>query len=347
VEKKHDFDFWSYAFGAANGTREILKVIRQDELPVCKHCGSRQYVVRYGKYSSVQRWWCKKCKRKFIDNTALSGMKTPIEQVASALNMYYEGMSLNAIRRHLEQMHRNYPSDSTVYEWISRFTKQAVKQVKEYTPEVGDVWVADETVLKIGGQNVWFWDLIDSKTRYLLASHLSTKRTTRDARVLTARAAQKAGKPPKVIITDKLAAYIDGIELNFGADTIHIPAKDLRATPGTQLIERFHSTLKARTKVMRGLKNIQSAKLLTDGWLVHYNYLRPHEALGNKTPAQKAGLKYPFKNWMDIVKTKETATIISKPSKLISTETPEITPVKRLGISPKPPRISRDIGRLI
>jgi len=274
-------------------------------------------------------------------------MKTPIEQVASALNMYYEGMSLNAIRRHLEQMHRNYPSDSTVYEWISRFTKQAVKQVKEYTPEVGDVWVADETVLKIGGQNVWFWDLIDSKTRYLLASHLSTKRTTRDARVLTARAAQKAGKPPKVIITDKLAAYIDGIELNFGADTIHIPAKDLRATPGTQLIERFHSTLKARTKVMRGLKNIQSAKLLTDGWLVHYNYLRPHEALGNKTPAQKAGLKYPFKNWMDIVKTKETATIISKPSKLISTETPEITPVKRLGISPKPPRISRDIGRLI
>ena len=121
-------------------------------------------------------------------------------------------MSLNAIRRHLQQMHNNYPSDSTVYEWIDRFTKEAIQHAKGYTPDVGDVWIADETVLKIGGRKVWFWDLIDVKTRYLLASHLSTARTTHDARVLMARAAKKAEKPPKVVITDQLAAYIDGIE---------------------------------------------------------------------------------------------------------------------------------------
>ena len=38
-------------------------------------------------------------------------------------------------------MHNNYPSDSTVYEWIDRFSRKAVKQVKEYKPEVSDVWV--------------------------------------------------------------------------------------------------------------------------------------------------------------------------------------------------------------
>ena len=171
-------------------------------------------------------------------------------------------------------MHNNYPSDSTVYEWIDRFTKEAIQHAKGYTPDVGDVWIADETVLKIGGRKVWFWDLIDVKTRYLLASHLSTARTTHDARVLMARAAKKAEKPPKVVITDQLAAYIDGIELNFGADTKHIPAKKLTMTPGTQLIERFHSTLKARTKVMRDLKSLDSGRQLLQGWLVSLQLLQ-------------------------------------------------------------------------
>ncbi|HEY81763.1 MAG TPA: IS1 family transposase [Dehalococcoidia bacterium] len=67
--------------------------------PRCKYCGSG-HVVKFGTFRGVQRWWCKECQRKFVDNRALPGMKTPKEQVASALNMYYEGMSLNAIRRH-------------------------------------------------------------------------------------------------------------------------------------------------------------------------------------------------------------------------------------------------------
>ncbi len=86
-------------------------------------------------------------------------MKTPPQQIASALNMYYEGMSLNAIRRHLDQQYGNYPSNSTIYEWIDHYTDEAVKKARQYKPEVGDVWVADETVLKIGGKNYWFWDL--------------------------------------------------------------------------------------------------------------------------------------------------------------------------------------------
>jgi transposase-like protein len=219
-------------------------------------------------------------------------------------------MSLNAIRRHLKQMHRNYPSDSTVYEWIDRFTKEAVDKIKDYQPEVGDVWVADETVLKIGCKKVWFWDLIDTKTRYLLASHLSTSRNQYDARLLMARAAKRAGKRPKTVITDQLASYIEGVGWNFGDKTEHIASKKLTATPGTQLIERFHSTLKARTKVMRGLKSLDSARDILQGWLVHYNYLRPHEALKGRTPAQKAELKYPFKNWLDIVRSHK----VSKPA---------------------------------
>jgi putative transposase len=247
----------------------------------CKYCGSHN-VIKYGTFRGRQRFWCKDCKRKFADNDALPNMQTPIEQVGTAISMFYEGQSLNSICRLLTQIYYSYPSDSTVYRWISRFTKQAVAQAKSYKPDVGDVWVADETVLDIDGKNVWFWDIIDAKTRFLLASHISRTRTTKDAQKLMELASKRAGKTPKVVMTDKLHAYLDGIELTFGADTKHIRTKPFTVEQNTNLIERFHGTLKQRTKVMRGLKDIKTAKLITEGWLLHYNYLRPHEALNGK-----------------------------------------------------------------
>jgi len=290
---------WNYRLKRVWG--EVNRMIQQEFQPrKCKYCGSSN-VVRFGHSKQRQRLLCRDCHRTFMDTDALAGMKTPSDQVASALNMYYEGMSLNAVRRHLQQMHNNYPSDSTVYGWVIRFTKQAIEQTKDYKPEVGDVWVADETVLDIGGQKVWFWDIIDAKTRFLLASHMSTKRTTADALTLMKLAEQRAGKVPELVFTDKLQAYTDGVEIAWGADTKHIPSKGFVVPMNTNIIERFHGNLKARTKVMRGFKSIKTAKWILDGWLVHYNFFRPHETLKGKTPAERAGVTLPFKNWLDVV----------------------------------------------
>jgi putative transposase len=255
-----------------------------NEIPTqCKFCGSKR-IVRFGHYKYVQRWWCKDCKRKFVHNDALPGMKTPAIQVASALSSFYEGTPIRGIRRNIDQTFGNYPQNAAIYAWIQRFTQVAIDTAKDYHPTVGDIWVADETVLKIEGKNVWFWDILDSDTRYLLASHISTTRTTRDAKALMEKAAERAGKAPKMVITDKLRAYLDGIELAFGAETRHRQAKKLVTSGGTQLIERFHGTLKARTEIMKGLKTRKSAQLILNGWLVFYNYLRPHEGLGGKSP---------------------------------------------------------------
>ena len=267
----------------------------------CKYCGSRN-VIKYGHFRGMQRFFCKDCKRKFADNDALPNMQTPVEQVGTAIGMYYEGQSLNSITRLLTQIYHSYPSDSTVYRWISRFTKQAIDEVKAYKPNVGDTWVADETVLSLDyGGKIWFWDIIDAKTRFLLASHLSRSRNAKNAQKLMELASEMAGKTPKVVITDKMGAYLDGVELAFGADTKHIASKPFTVENNTNLIERFHGTLKDRTKVMRGLKDIKTARLITSGWLLYYNYLRPHESLDGKTPAQMAGVKYPYRNWQDIV----------------------------------------------
>ena len=116
------------------------------------------------------------------------------------------------------------------------------------------------------------------------------------------QAAKRADKTPEVIITDKLASYLDGIELAFGGETRHLPAKKLTSKDGTQIIERFHGTFKDRTKVLRSFMRRDTAKIFTDGWLVHYNFFRPHTALKEKTPAEAAGAETPFKSWADVVK---------------------------------------------
>ena len=115
------------------------------------------------------------------------------------------------------------PDHSNVYRWIVKYTRFAAKALNELPVEVGNTWVADETVLKLKAEgNVWFWDIIDEKTRFLLASHLTPSRFSRDAQTLMERAARRANKVPKVVITDKLRSYLDGIDQAFGADTRHV-----------------------------------------------------------------------------------------------------------------------------
>ncbi len=292
----------------------------KSEMPSCKYCGNSKTVVRFGTYKDIQLFWCKSCKRKFKGDTTLFHMKTPPEQISSALRMYYDGMSIKDIKNFLKQEHNNNPSKKTIYEWIDKYSDIAIKSAKNYQPQVSDTWIADETVLRIAGQNVWMYTIIDDKTRFLLATHIALSRTTRDAEALMREAQKKAGKAPKIIVTDKNYSYLDAIEQAFGSDTEHIQGRAFSAdTHNTQKIERWHETLKERTKVMKGLKSVESAIQFVAAFLVHYNYLRDNEALDGKTPAEVAKIKFPYKDWAEIIRQP-----VSKQAELQTRLTPRI-----------------------
>jgi len=268
---------------------------------VCKNCKSKN-IVKYGKFGDVQYLWCKDCKRKFTELDTLPNMKTPIKEISSALNGYYGGEPLDAIQSRLKQDYGDYFSEHAIYKWIVRFTREAIEKAKDFTPTVGNTWVADETVISIGGRNVWFWDIIDADSRYLLASHISLKRTVKDAQILIEKAIDRAGKSPKVIITDKLRGYVDGIDLASLGFTEHKQSQPFVKEDSTNLIERFHGILKQRTDAMHHFKDIDTARLLTEGWLIHYNFFKEHESLGNVSPAQHMKTSLPFSNWETIVR---------------------------------------------
>jgi transposase-like protein len=229
-------------------------------------------------------------------------MKTPINEIGSVLNMYYGGMPIDAIQTQLKLQYGKYLSEPAIYKWIVRFTKEAIVKIKDFKPKVGNVWLADETELNVGNHNVWFWDIIDAKSRYLLASHISATRTTEDAQILVEKAIRRAGKMPEVVITDKLRAYIDGIDLATGGRAAHIRSKPFTDENSTNIIERFHGTLKQRTNVIHHFKDWDTARLLTEGWLIHYNFFKEHESLGNVSPIKYMKVEMPFNDWNDVVR---------------------------------------------
>ena len=291
---------------------------------VCKFCGGHN-TRKYGFSKGIQNYFCNDCRRKFIGTDALSHGRVSPYFIANALHEFYGGMSFHEIEHNIDQQTSGDISNTAVIKWVNKYTNKAIRETKDLHPKVGDIWVADETYIKTDvktkdPKGVVFWDIIDADTRFLLASRITTTRSTQDAKQLMELAAKRANKNPKVVITDKLAAYIDGIELAYGGDAKHRQGSPFSVEHSTALIERFHNTLKGRTKVMRDLRDKSTLKRFTDGYLVHYNFFRPNMALGNKKPAEAAGLEYKNHSWSDVVGVKKVP--IAKILK------PEIIPVE-------------------
>ncbi|MGA2671138.1 MAG: IS6 family transposase [Dehalococcoidia bacterium] len=273
----------------------------QPEPIKCKWCGSVD-IKKYGIRDGVQEYFCLKCGRKFNAKDVPYKKQTPVEQIGTALDMFYDGLSLRNIARHLEHTYNNPVNESTIYRWVMSYTEKAVNILEKLKPRVSDILVVDEIVIKVGGDNWWFWDVIDEDTRFLLASHLSLSRTTRDASSLIEKAWKRASKAPKVIISDRLYAYLDGIETVFGADTEHIQSKEMTADIYNNLIQPFRGILKDRINVTKRFKTLDTALTILDGFLIHYNFFRPLMTLRNQTPAEEAGIKSPYRTWVEFIR---------------------------------------------
>jgi putative transposase len=307
----------------------------------CKYCQSEN-VIKFGSYKGTPRFYCKECNRKFVSGDTIPKMQTPTKVIADSLNMHYEGMSLNEIRRNFIQQDSNYVSKVTPYNWEKRFTKLAVNEAEKYHPVTGDVWECDEMVIhnNFGGRKkrLWLIDIIDRDTRFLLATKLSLNRNARDIRTALEHAKEVSGKTPKEILTDGWRGYDDGTEQVFGSEAKHIKTTPFKKhTESTNLIERVQGTIRERTKVMRGLKTMQSMNDFLEGWVIHYNFFRPHISLNDRTPAQVAKINFPYANWKEL---------IEKQPYSVTAKIPVLPRRKTIRISQKPVRITPKMPKL-
>ncbi len=284
---------------------EHKEVTVTERVVACRFCGSTD-LSKYGMYKDNQYYICNKCGRKSAETDTYQNMKYPKDLIVSALTYYYNGMSCRNIAHTFNDLRGLDLSQTTIWRWIIKYSDIVNNYVLFFEPHLSDVWIADETVVDIWGEQYWFWDIIDTGTRFFIASHLSKTRTMKDAIELFSVAKAKSKIRPSIIITDKLGiypgAFNDVFYSHFKERRVeHFTSQGFRSPVNTNLIERFHGTLKQRYKIMRDLKEPYSASVVLDGFVTHYNFFLEHSYLNYTTPAVIAGIGEGIHNWNDLI----------------------------------------------
>jgi transposase-like protein len=278
---------------------------------LCKHCQSSR-TRKYGFVEGTQTYFCNDCRRKFRADDHLFRMKTSYLQVASALESYYSGNSINDIRNKFSS--KSPSSSKTIYQWITRFSREAVNQFKGYHLQPGLVWIASEDIVVVNGKHYRCLDVIDRNSHFLLAMQLTATRDYIDIKVLLNQVRDSAQKDPEQVLVDNLKWYSEEFDLPFGPGFKRIDVRLIGKTDKRELLEYWYLNVQSRTMTLKRLKSLETASKFLEVFRVWYNYLRPQESLDGKTPAEKAGIQYKPKSWSEILHaTKFQIPVIKQP----------------------------------
>ena len=213
--------------------------------------------------------------------------------------MYIDGVSYRKTTQNMKQYFGRDTGATSIYRWVRELTAKADSALKPLKVATGDVWVADEVVINVGGTNYWLFNVMDSDSRFMLAAYLSPTRTARAA--ATALARERAASPPEQLKTDGLLSYRRAMPRAFPTHKVeHVVSKGIRAEINNNLSECLQGTIRDRDKTLRCLKSRETWQAYVDGLVTHYNYFRPHESLKGKRPAEAAGAELPFTSWEDV-----------------------------------------------
>ncbi len=268
----------------------------------CKYCGS-QNLIKKGKSQGKQIYGCKDCGHRFVANGNYVKMRTNKRAIVTALDMYFEGLSVRKIKRQIQKIFGTKVTQVAIWKWVKKYSEL----VKEYVDTLklerhSGEFHADETVVFCDGMGKWFWEIMDRDTKFMLASHFSDGRKVEDAEKLFHEARMRVKEKPKHIYTDGLWAYRRGFKWTFydrHGTTELVQNVGIRSRVTNNVVERLHGTLKDRLKVARGL---ETAEATLKGWFVHYNFIRPHQSLNDQTPAEAAGVDLGINNgWGDLI----------------------------------------------
>ncbi|MBU2612356.1 MAG: DDE-type integrase/transposase/recombinase, partial [Nanoarchaeota archaeon] len=229
------------------------------------------------------------------------------------MDCYFKGLSYRDITDQFKQFYNVDLHHETIRRWILRFSKVINEYSKTIKPNIKGVWNADETMVLTkrgidkknkGKEFDYLWNVMDNKTKFLLASVNSGRgRSSKDAQKVLTEAYKQNGKIPYQVITDKLMAYQDGVRKtfrNWGNErkVKHTSILGRRKQVNNNAIENMNSSQKEMLKVRRGVKEVQT---YADGFRVFHNHIRKG-VKDKKTPAERCNLVVPNQNrWMGMI----------------------------------------------
>jgi len=254
-------------------TKEIL----------CPKCNSKEIIkrglIKTENRESTQRYGCKSCNNRFVLDNPFYGMKNHQLMITQCTDLYYSGMSFRKIADHLKRFFPKNVHHSTIYRWIIKYVPIMENFTDKQGIKAGWQLQGDEVEYKRrasakhkGIRNEYFIEVIDIDSRYLVSSSYQKDRTVPVLNKIYKNAKRKVGNQVKVISTDGLMSYPRVIKKTFSmkmakggkiAKTSKITHQIIKSDSGgfNYKIERFHNTLRERTKVMRGFHGCISSSL--------------------------------------------------------------------------------------
>lgn len=282
------------------------------EVP-CRFCKSTKVVKRGFRKTEnrgkIQTYYCKECKKRFTEDDGFLRMRNNPNKITQAMHMYFSGVSLRKTQEHLGVFHEHNASHMSVLRWIRKYMTQIGEFTDKLNLKVGHELMSDEMEYSAKGEQCWFVDVMDTKTRYMVSSDLMRSRTIQNLVNVLSNARRKTGDQVSVITTDGLQGYPRVLKKTFGLKT-HWNHKS-RITHNIVIasergfnhkIERLHNSIRERTKIFRGFGSLESAKAIMKGYEIYYNFLRKHQTL-NKYPYELAtDLQLSKNKLLDLIK---------------------------------------------
>jgi transposase-like protein len=179
------------------------------------------------------------------------------------------------------------------------------KYLDKITPQVSDTWRADELFLKVRGDTKYLYAMMDNETRFWIAQQVADTKYTADVTPLFKEGKRIAGKVPHTIVTDGAFNFESAFRSAYRRENEALMVQHIRhvrmsGDKNNNRMKRLNGEIRDREKVMRSLKKTDSP-ILT-GYQLFHNYVRPHMALENNTPAEKAGIHVKGKDkWLTII----------------------------------------------
>jgi len=169
-----------------------------------------------------------------------------------------------------------------------RATKRFVREVSN------DLWQIDATEVRLASRRKGYvLDTIDDHSRLLLAAVAWDAPTGEAAWDCFETAASRYGLPRQVLSDNGLCftGRLHGVRVEFERSLAELGVELINAGPyhpqTLGKLERFHRTLKEWLSDEGPAQDLVHLQELLDGFRHHYNSERPHQGLGDATPAER------------------------------------------------------------
>jgi len=209
--------------------------------------------------------------RASLPRSGFVGFRFPPEVITVAVRWYLRyGLSYRDVEELLAE--RGIEVDHvTVQRWVQRFTPLFIDAARPCRHAAGERWFVDETYVKVAGRWIYLYRAVDQFGQ-VIDVLASPKRDSAATRRFFTRALEH-GPHPAEVTTDRAPTYPRLL------DELLPAAHHVTEQYANNIIEADHGRLKSRLRPMRGLKRLDSLRVISTGHAFVQNLRRGHYEL--------------------------------------------------------------------